>query len=124
MYFCIYVYICICINKYLCDIDIRLVGGSVESEGRVEVLRDGSWGTVCDSSWSLSEAMVVCRSLGYPGALEAKKSAFFETGTGMIWLDKVICKGDESDLKECSHNTVNVCEHSNDAGVVCKEGTL
>ena len=90
----------------------------------MEVLRDGSWGTVCDSSWSLSEAMVVCRSLGYSGALEAKKSAFFEKGTGMIWLDKVICKGDESELKGCSHNTVNVCEHSNDAGVVCKEGKL
>ena len=31
---------------------------------------------------------------------------------------------EESDLKKCSHNSVNVCEHSNDAGVVCKEGKL
>ena len=111
-------------NKCNSGIDIRLSGGSVESEGRVEVFRNGSWGTVCGSSWSLSEAMVVCKSLGYPGALEAKQSAFFGQGKGMIWMDQVICKGDESDLKKCLYNNVTNCKHSDEAGVLCKEGTL
>ena len=68
--------------------------------------------------------MVVCKSLGYPGALEAKHSAFFGNGTGMIWLDEVRCKGDESDLSECAYNNVTNCKHSDAAGVVCKGGTL
>ena len=45
--------------------DIRLVGGSDQSEGRVEICINDQWGTVCDDRWNSNDANVVCNQLGY-----------------------------------------------------------
>lgn len=44
---------------------LRLIGGSAASEGRVEVCVDQQWGTVCDNGFSNTDAGVVCGQLGF-----------------------------------------------------------
>ena len=46
---------------------MRLIGGSTEFDGRVEVCLGNQWGTVCaDFFWSDAAAQVICRQKGYP----------------------------------------------------------
>ena len=94
------------------------------SKGRVEVFYNGIWGTVCDDYWDLKDANVVCRQLGFPGAVAADISAAFGAGKGQIWMDKVQCTGEESSLIECRNSGwgINNCNHDEDAGVMCTTG--
>ena len=102
---------------------VRLVSlTSLPLSGRVEVFYNGTWGTVCDDWWDLHDADVVCRQLGYDGALSAPRAAAFEQGTGPIWLADVGCFGNEKSIFQCGHQGWGVenCRHSKDAGVVCR----
>ncbi len=105
---------------------MRLVGGSVASEGRVEIFHDGQWGTICDDRWDLTDANVVCIQLNYPSATTAWQSAHFGQGAGEIFLDDVSCDGSEERLQDCSFPGwgTHDCGHAEDASVTCQIGTL
>ena len=109
------------------SVPVRLVGGSNEREGRVEVYFNNTWGTVCHDRWDARDAEVVCRQLGLPFSnAQPVGAAVFGEGSGQIWLDEVACGGSESSLDECLHSYYpwgrHNCDHSDDAGVVCTNG--
>ena len=60
------------------DGDIRLEGGSVEEEGRLEVCINEVWGTVCDDSFTNVDASVVCGQLRYSRYSKLSMSSFIK----------------------------------------------
>ncbi|XP_022080315.1 uncharacterized protein LOC110973646 isoform X1 [Acanthaster planci] len=106
-------------KKFQVENQIRLVGSSSYLEGRVEVYHNGTWGTICDDSWDLQDADVVCRQLGYGAAVSAPKEALFCHGSGPIVYSNVNCVGNESMLQSCDLLTSHNCVHDEDAGAVC-----
>ena len=83
-------------------------------------------GTVCSINWDLRDARVVCRMLGFDGAVKAPRSRFGQ-GPGPILLIFVSCDGTEENLADCAHYGVGdysqFC-HAKDAGVVCYSGGM
>ncbi|XP_062448978.1 deleted in malignant brain tumors 1 protein-like isoform X5 [Rhea pennata] len=104
---------------------LRLVNGSGPCSGRVELLHNEQWGTVCDNGWDLPDAEVVCWQLGCGTAISANGSAQFGQGSGTIWLAEVQCQGTEATLAACRAKPwgVHHCSHQNDASVVCTDPT-
>lgn len=119
--------------------EIRLMDGGDEKEGRVEICADedsgdktpASWGTICNDYWTNDDADVACRALGYdqsePGAGRFLRSPF-GAGPGPIWLDDMLCNGNESTLLDCplasgrrARDAIGVhnCKSSEVVGVRC-----
>ena len=71
-------------TSHLVDLQLRLVNGSTLLEGRVEVFYNNTWGTICDDYWSIADATVVCRQLGFDHAFEAVSNAVFGAGKGLV----------------------------------------
>ncbi|XP_029461200.1 macrophage receptor MARCO isoform X2 [Rhinatrema bivittatum] len=98
------------------DTNVRLVGQG--NGGRVEVLHNGEWGTICDDDWDINDGNVVCRMLGYSRATRIYTAG---GGTGKIWLDNMNCKGSEDNIFACAKSSwgIHNCAHNEDAGVEC-----
>ncbi|XP_058459171.1 uncharacterized protein LOC131435375 [Malaya genurostris] len=101
-------------------LEMRLIDGPSSAEGRVEVKYRGIWGTICDDDFGIREARVVCRQLGLNGTAEVRKNKY-KPGTGQIWLDQVVCNGNESSIDDCIHWHwgEHNCGHPEDVGVKC-----
>ena len=82
----------------------------------------GTWGGVCGINWDIKDATVVCRQLGFQGALAAVTSTGFPSKK-LIY--DVHCVGNETSLTNCDHEE---SKSSHDclnraACVMCMPGT-
>ena len=83
---------------------------------------NNAWGTVCDNSFSSSDANVVCTQLGYKfNGTELLSLSEFSQGTGPIFLDELACRGDEQRVMDCggSAHGLHTCTHSQDVMIRC-----
>jgi len=106
------------------DNDIRLVAGSARNQGRVEILHNNVWGTICDDliqyagTSQTNFIKVACTQLNYG---TAGSFGFVASGADPISMDDVQCTGSETTLANCPFSGWNVhnCSHSEDSGITC-----
>ncbi|XP_012060148.1 PREDICTED: LOW QUALITY PROTEIN: uncharacterized protein LOC105623362 [Atta cephalotes] len=104
---------------------IRLRGGSEPSNGYVEVqgVLPG-WGIVCDSrnNWTLKEAHILCRQLGYNRGAEMAWQGRNNRNNMPTWIaaNTVTCLGNETRFQSCKFTYNQECRIDRDAiGVRC-----
>ncbi|XP_030047907.1 deleted in malignant brain tumors 1 protein [Microcaecilia unicolor] len=103
-------------------LEIRLVGGGSPCAGRLEVLYNGIWGTVCDKPASFYTANAVCHELNCKESNPFEMNWFYGAGTGKIWLSNVQCKQSSDSLWDCEKSfSTGHCDHSQDMSVTCKD---
>ncbi|MGH0173055.1 UNVERIFIED_CONTAM: hypothetical protein FKN15_064506 [Acipenser sinensis] len=100
--------------------DIRLVNGSHNCSGRLEVYNEDQWGTMCYVIIEI--AQLVCRDLGCGYAASATQASLFGEGAGPIWKPIIECVSVIS-YEHCMITTMQTtsCNHSEDAGVICSD---
>ena len=107
-----------CLSGGSGSITVRLVGSNRSSEGRVEIMFNGTWGAICsDPSFSIYDARVICRTLGYNGVLRITPPNAFGPGE-CSQLFSLECSGDEESIQDCPI-FYSSCLANNNAGVEC-----
>uniref|UniRef100_A0A673JQ00 SRCR domain-containing protein n=1 Tax=Sinocyclocheilus rhinocerous TaxID=307959 RepID=A0A673JQ00_9TELE len=101
-------------------LSFRLVGGS-HCSGRLEILHDQTWMSVCDAAFDQQDAEVVCRELDCGAPVQVLGAAAFGKGDTQMWTQEIQCRGNESQIHLCPTSLPHKynCSHDNDVGLVC-----
>ena len=75
---------------------------------------------ICDEGWDINDAHVICRMLGFPGALDATvRSEYGLPRTRDAGLSNIQCNGTESSIYDCPYKHKLNCSSLRSAGVQC-----
>ena len=93
---------------------VRLLGSdnapSIDGAGRLEIFRNGAWGPVCSSGFTVGAAAVACKAMGFAGVDPSNgvmpcANYRGENFCGNVapHISEVACGGQETDLLACPH---------------------
>lgn len=101
--------------------EFRLVNGTSDCEGRVELQVQGAWAPICAAKWDLANAMVLCHQLNCGNAVSIPPGGHFGDGDAPIWPDVFHCVGTEPHLLHCPASTLGAhgCVPGNTASTIC-----
>ena len=74
---------------------------------------------VCDDSWNMVDANVVCKELGYYRAKQFTRESYYGPIDTDYRMDNVKCDGNEVRLLDCRHAEQDDCGPGEAAGVIC-----
>lgn len=99
---------------------LRLTGGLDRCAGRVEIHRNGRWGTVCDTCWHKEEATMACDMLNC--GMVKHFTAFdppFKHKNESLWYFQ--CDQNSKNLWQCAEYIDNkfACKEAKAAGLIC-----
>ena len=104
------------------NVPVRIAAGPNAYMGRVELLYNGRWTTICNQGWDSKDARVACKMLGYSGGYNKVGTEFYfqSRATGLQLISNVQCTGDEDSLLSCKFDKAPYsCGHYDDAGLEC-----
>ncbi|XP_031569118.1 uncharacterized protein LOC116303677 [Actinia tenebrosa] len=109
------------------SVKAQLVGGRSPNEGRIELAFGQKhmgmrkpWTLFSDSNWTIEDAAVICRMLGYQDAMFSVGADMFAEGDGMFFLlQDLNCHGNESSLADCNYSGLREHSLSSEVGVIC-----
>jgi len=92
--------------------------------GRLEIFRDGEWGTICINGFNLEAANVSCRQLGFSKALYygiSEEEGYGQGNENSPVLSGQGCSTDDSQLVKCGFNPTKDenCTHFEDVAIFC-----
>ncbi|XP_010778138.1 T-cell differentiation antigen CD6-like [Notothenia coriiceps] len=101
---------------------VRLTGGQDRCSGKVEIHRNGSWGTLCDNCWNKDMSSMVCAMLQC-GTEPEKFTQFVPPlahNNGTLWYYS--CPKKVQNMWQCIEfvNKTHLCISSKASGVICK----
>ncbi|XP_050960025.1 deleted in malignant brain tumors 1 protein-like [Labeo rohita] len=99
---------------------VRLVGGS-RCSGRLQILHDQTWMSVCDAAFDQQDAEVVCRELDCGAPVQVLGAAAFDKGDNQMWTQEIQCRGNESFIRLCPTSHDIQCSQENSVGLICSE---
>ncbi|GCC16704.1 hypothetical protein chiPu_0021424, partial [Chiloscyllium punctatum] len=99
----------------------RLVPGSAECFGRLEIQFGDTWKTVCGLDWDLKNANVVCAQLHCGVAVSVSNSAHSGGGNVLMATEIIQCTGNETHLGKCPRSSANHqdCSAHNNVTLIC-----
>jgi deleted-in-malignant-brain-tumors protein 1 len=104
------------------SVPLRLVEGTSDYDGRLEVKINNVWGTICNDRFDEVDASVACYMLGFgrAGATISRRENTHSMDSP-IWLDELDCLGREESIMDCPHDGIgnHNCEHSEDVFINC-----